>query len=374
MQVVFLTLIVSNTSALVSDRPPLAFALELVAEGLEQPVQIIDPGDGSGRLVAVEQTGRLRVVKDGRVNPAPFMDLSELVSCCGERGLLGAAFHPDYAANGLLFVNYTDANGDSVVARYRVSQNSPDRIDETTAQTVLSVEQPAGNHNGGMLLFGPLDGYLYVGLGDGGGGNSQNGQDLGTLLGKILRIDVNATENGTAYAIPPDNPFVGEPGARPEIWAFGLRNPWRFSIDRATGDLWIGDVGSAIYEEVNLLPTSSRGGANFGWADMEGVKCRQDAPCDGLQAPVSGFARDEGCVVTGGYVYRGSAIPDLSGVYLFADYCSGKIWGLAPDADGAWSRRGPVETGLRISSFGEDLGGELYVVDLIGAIYSLQSP
>jgi glucose/arabinose dehydrogenase len=371
MQVVFLALVVSNTSALDSDRPLLAFALELVAEGLEQPVQVIDPGDGSGRLVAVEQTGRLRIIQDGRVDHAPYLDLSEIISCCGERGLLGAAFHPDYSANGFLFVDYTDANGDTVVARYRVSQDSPNRIDESTAQTVLTVEQPAGNHNGGMLLFGPNDGYLYIGLGDGGGGNSQNGQDLGTLLGKILRIDVDASDNGAPYAIPLDNPFVDQPGARPEIWAYGLRNPWRFSVDRATGDIWIGDVGSATYEEVNLLPASGPSGANFGWPAMEGEECRQDAPCDSFVAPASGFDRDEGCVVTGGYVYRGKAIPELDGVYVFADYCSGKVWGLAQDDAGPWTRLGPVETGLRISSFGEDGKGELFVVDLQGSVYRL---
>lgn len=350
---------------------PFSFVLELVAEGLDRPVQVIDPGDGSGRLVAVEQTGRLRLIEDGQVIPAPFLDLSDRVSCCGERGLLGAAFHPEYAANGLLFVNYTDANGDTVVARYRVSANDPNRIDETTAETVLTVDQPAGNHNGGMLLFGPHDGYLYIGLGDGGGGNSQSGQDLGTLLGKILRIDVDAMENGAPYAVPPDNPFVGQPGARPEIWVYGLRNPWRFSADRATGDLWIGDVGSAIYEEINLLPGAGTGAANFGWPAMEGEECRQDAPCESFVTPVSGFGRDEGCVVTGGYVYRGSAVPDLAGVYLFADYCTGTVWGLAPEASGVWERLGPVATGLRISSFGEDAAGELYVVDLGGSIHRL---
>jgi glucose/arabinose dehydrogenase len=316
----------------------------------------------------------LRIIEDGRVDPEPFLDLSDRVSCCGERGLLGAAFHPNYAANGLLFVNYTDVNGDTVVARYRVSPDDPNRIDEASGETVLTVEQPAANHNGGMLAFGPNDGYLYIALGDGGGGASQNGQSLDTLLGKILRIDVDRAAGGEPYAIPPDNPFVGQPGVRPEIWAYGLRNPWRFSFDRVTGDLWIGDVGSATYEEINLLPAADPGGANFGWAAMEGQECRQDAPCDSFVTPVSGFDRDEGCVVTGGYAYRGSAVPDLEGVYLFADYCSGKIWGLAPDDAGAWARLGPVETGLRISSFGEDAAGELYVVDLNGAIYRLQAP
>jgi glucose/arabinose dehydrogenase len=341
-----------------------------VADGFEQPVQVVDPADGSGRLVVVEQTGRLRVVQVGQVSDIPFLDISDRVSCCGERGLLSAAFHPKFADNGLVYVNYTDVGGDTVVARYRVSQDDPNRLDEASAETILTVEQPAANHNGGLLLFGP-DGYLYVGLGDGGGGASANGQDLGTLLGKMLRLDVDDAEPGLPYAVPPDNPFVGQPGARPEIWAFGLRNPWRFSFDRATGDLWIGDVGSAIYDEVNLLPASSPGGANFGWAAMEGPECRVVDDCLGYVAPVSGFDRSEGCVVTGGYVYRGSALPSLRGTYLFADYCSGAVWGLARDENGSWTRLEPIETGLRISSFGEDAAGEVYVVDLDGAVYRI---
>jgi glucose/arabinose dehydrogenase len=362
---------VAPASATDDDAPALVFGLELVAEGFDQPVQVVDPGDGSGRLVVVEQIGRLRIVEDGVVAPEPFLDISNLVTCCGERGLLSAAFHPRYADNGLVFVNYTDANGDTVVARYRVAPDDPDRLDAASAETVLTVAQPAANHNGGLLLFGQDDGYLYVGLGDGGGGNSQNGQDLGTLLGKIMRIDVDATGDGHSYAIPPDNPFVDRPGARPEIWAYGLRNPWRFSFDRDTGDLWIGDVGSAVYEEVDLLSVESPAGANFGWDAMEGYTCRADADCDGFVAPISGFERSDGCVVTGGYVYRGNAVPGLEGTYLFADYCSGQVWGLAPEAGGTWMKIGPVETGLRISSFGEDAAGELYLVDLNGVVYRM---
>ena len=362
-----------RTSAAARDSGVFDFGLELVADGFDQPVQVVDPGDGSGRLFVVEQPGRIRIVRDGQVVPEPFLDISDLVGCCGERGLLSVAFHPDYANNGDVFVDYTDRNGDTVVARYQVSTTDPNRADPASAETILSVDQPAANHNGGLLLFGPKDGYLYIGLGDGGGGNGQNGQDLSTLLGKILRIDVDRPAGGLPYAIPPDNPFVDQPGARPEIWALGLRNPWRFSFDRVTGDLWIGDVGSATYEEVNYQPAASPGGENYGWDLMEGTACRAEGGCDAFVAPVSGFDRDEGCVVTGGYVYRGSAMPDLHGVYLFADYCSGRVWGLVRDASNAWTRLGPVETGLRISSFGEDATGELYVVDIQGAIYRLRA-
>jgi glucose/arabinose dehydrogenase len=345
--------------------------LDLVADGFDQPIQVVDPGDGSGRLFVVEQPGRIHIVRDGRVVPEPFLDITNLVGCCGERGLLSVAFHPDYANNGYVFVDYTDSNGGTVVARYRVSSTDPDRADPASAKTILFIDQPAANHNGGLLLFGPQDGYLYIGLGDGGGGNGQNGQDLSTLLGKILRIDIDQMTDDLRYAIPPDNPYVDQPGARPEIWALGLRNPWRFSFDRVTGDLWIGDVGSATYEEVNYQPAAGAGEENYGWDLMEGTACDTGGGCDAFVAPVSGFDHDEGCVITGGYVYRGSTIPDLHGVYLFADYCSGRVWGLVRDASNAWTRLGPIETGLRISSFGEDASGELYIVDIQGAVYRL---
>ena len=370
------TALLPGTPVIGADVAPaeIDFGFDLVADGFDRPVQIVDAGDGSGRLFVVEQSGRIRIVRDGQVLPEPFLDISELVSCCGERGLLSLAFHPEYQDNGLLFVDYTDANGDTVVARYHVSTTDPDRADPASAEVILTVDQPAANHNGGLLLFGPRDGYLYIGLGDGGGGNGQNGQDLSTLLGNILRIDIDGTSGELPYAIPPDNPFVDQPGARPEIWALGVRNPWRFSFDRVTGDLWVADVGSATYEEVNFQPAASSGGENYGWNLMEGFECRAEGGCDEFVAPVSGFDRDEGCVVTGGYTYRGTAIPDMEGVYLFADYCSGRVWGLVPDANSSWTRLGPVETGLRISSFGEDAAGELYVVDIEGAVYRLGSP
>lgn len=345
-------------------------ALEPVADGFERPVDLVDAGDGSGRLFVVEQGGRVLILRAGTVAEQPFLDITDRVGCCGERGLLSLVFHPRFVENGLFYVDYTDLNGDTQIVRFAVSTDDPDSTDLSTATTILSVEQPAANHNGGRLRFGP-DGYLYLSLGDGGGGNSHNGQQLDTLLGKLLRIDVDHQGAELPYAIPPDNPFVAVPGARPEIWAYGLRNPWRFDFDRETGDIWIGDVGSATYEEVNLIPAGSGGGQNFGWDEMEGTTCRDPqgtSNCADFVAPVSGFDRDEGCVVTGGTVYRGTTVPALSGVYLFADYCGGGIWGLGRDAAGNWATAGPVATGSRVVSFGHDAAGELYVVDLDGSV------
>jgi glucose/arabinose dehydrogenase len=359
----------AQTPAAPFDPAAFAFALEPVADGFERPVDVVDAGDGSGRLFVVEQEGRIEIIRDGAVVEEAFLDLTELVGCCGERGLLSLIFHPRYAENGLFYVDYTDKNGDTQIIRYNVSADDPDRAEPASAATILSVAQPAANHNGGRLLFG-ADGYLYVSLGDGGGGNGQNGQKLDTLLGKILRIDVDREENGLPYAIPPDNPFAGVPDARPEIWVYGLRNPWRMAFDRATGDLWIGDVGSSIYEEIDLVPAGSGGGLNFGWNAMEGFDCRDgdDADCADFVPPISGFDRDTGCVVTGGTVYRGAAVPALTGIYLFADYCGAGFWGLGRDAAGNWITAGPILPDHRVVSFGEDAAGELYVVDLDGGI------
>jgi glucose/arabinose dehydrogenase len=364
----------AQASATPLDPTTFAFSLAPVADGFERPVDVVDAGDGSGRLFVVEQAGRIRIVRIGGKVDEPFLDTTPIVGCCGERGLLSVAFHPRYAENGFFFVDYTDLNGDTRVVRYRVSADDPDRADPGSAETILTVAQPAANHNGGLLLFGP-DGYLYVGLGDGGGGNGQNGQKLDTLLGKILRIDVDREEGGNRYAIPPDNPFAGNPEARPEIWVWGVRNPWRFAFDRATGDLWIGDVGSSIYEEIDLVPAGSGGGQNFGWDLMEGTDCDDSdaSACAGFVPPISGFDRDAGCVVTGGTVYRGSAIPALVGVYLFADYCGAGVWGLGRDATGNWTTTGPIAPGHSIVSFGEDAAGELYVVDLDGGLFRIVS-
>lgn len=271
----------------------------------------------------------------------------------------------------MFYVFYTDVEGDEQVARYRVSADDPNRADPESAQPVLSVADPYPNHNGGLLLFGH-DGMLYVGLGDGGSGGDPegNGQNRAALLGKILRIDVANSSADEPYAIPPDNPFVGEAGTRPEIWAYGLRNPWRFSFDRATGDLFIGDVGQGDLEEVDFL-AAGQGGANFGWDVMEGSQCFSEDDCstEGLIAPIAEYDHEFGCSVTGGYVYRGPSAPALSGVYLFADYCSGNLWGLGRDASGEWTMSEPIETGLTVSSFGEDAAGEIYVTDLKGGLY-----
>ncbi|HLE83002.1 MAG TPA: PQQ-dependent sugar dehydrogenase, partial [Thermoanaerobaculia bacterium] len=299
-------------------------ALEPVASGFDRPVGIVPAGDGSGRLFVVEQSGAVRVLRAGALLPAPFLDLSGQVSCCGERGLLGLAFHPRFPADGRLFVDYTDAAGDTRIVEYRVSAADPDRADPGSARPLLAVAQPFPNHNGGALAFGP-DGFLYVGLGDGGSGGDplNHAQNPASLLGKVLRLDVDRAEAGLAYGIPPGNAlFPGTPGARPEIWALGLRNPWRFAFDRETGDLFIGDVGQNRVEEIDLLPPGSAG-ANLGWRLKEGTGCFQPAAgCElpGLVDPILEYSHAEGCSVTGGYRYRGAAVAALAGVYLYGDF------------------------------------------------------
>ena len=342
-----------------------------VADGLVSPVFVTGAGTGDGRLYVVEQGGRIRVVEpDGSLRAEPFVDLSDRISSGGERGLLGLAFHPRYASNGRLFVDYTDRDGNTVVSELRRSADDPLRADPASERVVLRVDQPYPNHNGGMVAFGP-DGYLYVGMGDGGsGGDPENrAQDPAQLLGKILRIDVDRAGDGTPYAIPPDNPYADGSGGRPEIWSLGVRNPWRFSFDRQTGDLWIGDVGQSEWEEVDRATAASGGGngANYGWRLMEGFACYDPAvgcPTEGLTLPMAAYGHGEGCAVTGGYVYRGPASPELRGAYVFGDYCSGRIWAL--DAAGP-DRQDPavlIDSGLSISSFGEGDDGALYVTDL----------
>jgi glucose/arabinose dehydrogenase len=348
-------------------------AVTEVASGLQSPTTIVNAGDGSGRLFVLEQPGRIRVIANDQLLSEPFLDLTGRISAGGERGLLGLAFHPDYPENGLFFIDYTDPDGHTVVARYRVSTADPNLADPASAREVLRVEQPFPNHNGGQLGFGP-DGYLYVSLGDGGsGGDPQNnGQNLGTLLGAILRLDVDGAE---PYAVPADNPFVDRQGARPEIWAYGLRNAWRFSFDRESGDLWIADVGQNVWEEINLQPGNSNGGENYGWRVMEGAHCfRPSEGCDrdGLTLPVLEYDHDQGCSVTGGYRYRGSELAGLAGVYTFADYCSGVVWGAREGEDGGWTSAELLSSGMRVSAFGEDEAGELYLADHGGgAVYRL---
>ncbi|GAB4469158.1 MAG: hypothetical protein Kow00124_04120 [Anaerolineae bacterium] len=303
----------------------------------------------------------------------PFLDLTDRVNSASyEQGLLGIAFHPDYAANGRFFVHYTGSRGEGVIARFSVT-GDPDVADPSSEEIVLQVAQPAPNHNGGHIAFGP-DGYLYIGLGDGGaaGDRFRNGQNLQTLLGSMLRIDVDELP----YTIPPDNPFLADTAALDEIWAYGLRNPWGFSFDRLTGDLYIGDVGQNVYEEINFQPASSAGGENYGWPITEGFHCYDAASCDtaGLVMPVAEYDHSQGCSVTGGVVYRGSQFPEMGGVYFFGDFCSGIIWGLARDASGAWQVAELTRSGLQISAFGEDESGEVYVLDMQGgAVYRIIS-
>jgi glucose/arabinose dehydrogenase len=351
------------------DLAALRLRLEPLGAEFARPTGVSSAGDGSGRLFITEQAGRIMVVRDGAPLPEPFLDLTALVGANGnEQGLLSVAFHPRYAENGLLYVNYTDRQGDTVIARYSVSADSPDRADPASAKVLLTVEQPAANHNGGLITFGP-DGMLYVGLGDGGAAGDPwgNGQKLDTLLGKLLRLDV---DGGDPYAIPAGNPFVGRDGVRPEIWAYGLRNPWRFSFDRATGDLYIADVGQNAQEEVNFQPASSAGGENYGWNTMEGDACFRGAGCDqtGLVIPVAVYShsgQDGGCSITGGYVYRGAAFPQLAGTYLYTDYCTGNLWGLRQD-DGGWESALIGRIDIRTSAFGEDEAGELFLTDRDG--------
>ncbi|MDP2530743.1 MAG: PQQ-dependent sugar dehydrogenase, partial [Candidatus Palauibacterales bacterium] len=308
-----------------------------VVSGLSSPVWLTAP-PGDPRLFVVEQRGTIRIVKDGSLLPEPFLDLRPAVASGGERGLLGLAFHPDYASNGRFYVDYTDPQGDTRVVAYRVSASDPDRADPASGDTILAVDQPYSNHNGGLVTFGP-DGMLYVGLGDGGSGGDPrgNGQNRGTLLGAILRLDV---DGGSPYRIPPDNPFVGQAGFRGEIWAWGLRNPWRYSFDPASGLLYIADVGQNDWEEINAEPARS-GGLNYGWNVMEGRHCYGSSSCDaqGLVQPILEYDHRDGCSITGGFVYRGSAMPDLQGTYFYSDYCSGWLRSLRYDGTAVGEER-----------------------------------
>jgi glucose/arabinose dehydrogenase len=343
-----------------------------IVAGLSKPVAITHTGDGSGRLFITLKGGKVIIFDGSKVLSEPFIDLSSLVSTDSERGLLSVAFHPSYGINGFFYANYTDTNGDTVIARYTVSSN-PNVADPNSAFVILKITQPFSNHNGGQLQFGP-DGYLYIGMGDGGsGGDPQNNaQNPGTLLGKMLRIDV---DTGVPYAIPASNPFVGNPEVLDEIWAFGLRNPWRFSFDRQTGDLFIGDVGQGTWEEVNFQLATSPGGENYGWRLMEGTDCFDPATdCnDGtLTLPILEYDHSVGCSITGGYRYRGTGNQDLFGFYLYADFCTGLIWGATEDGDGGWKVRELLDTDFRITTFGEDETGEIYVADFLsGTIYQI---
>jgi glucose/arabinose dehydrogenase len=352
-----------------------SLGLQQVASGLNFPVYLTAPPGDASRLFILEKGGTVRIVKEGALLPTPFLDLSGRVGTRNEQGLLGLAFDPDYASNGRFVVHYDDVSGNTVVSAFRVSAEDADRADPASEALLLSVQQPGPNHKGGQILFGP-DRMLYIGLGDGGGSGDPNGmgQSLTDLLGNILRLDVSA---GAGYTVPPDNPFAGRADARPELWSVGLRNPWRFTIDPATGDTYIADVGEHDWEEVDVV-TAAQGagrGANFGWNVMEGNHCFGGGQCDPSRftLPVLEYSHSEGCTVIGGFVYRGAAIPALQGRYFYADYCKGWVRsfrlrdGAAVDLR-AWPTLSP---GGLVTSFGEDAAGELYLVSAEGLVFKI---
>lgn len=347
--------------------------LQEVASGLSFPVALTAP-PGDPRLFIAEKGGAVRIVKEGMLLPTPFLDLAGRVSTGGEQGLLGLAFDPDHAATGRFIVHYTDPGGNTVVSSFRVTGTDPDLADPASETPILTAEQPFSNHNGGGIVFGP-DGMLYIGLGDGGGGGDPDGrgQSLTDLLGAILRVDVRT---GAGYTIPPDNPFVGRPDARPEIWSVGLRNPWRFDFDVVTGDLYIADVGQSAWEEVNVATAADGAGrgANFGWSDMEGGHCYA-AGCDPgrFTLPVLEYSHAEGCSISGGYIYRGAAIPDLQGHYFYADYCQGWVRSFRfQDGEATDQRQWRTLTpGGQVPGFGRDATGELYVLSAEGRVFRI---
>ena len=344
--------------------------LQEIASGLRFPLHLSSP-PGDERLFVLEKGGVIRVIKGGSLLDAPFLDITpKVLSTGGEQGLLGLAFFPDYATTGRFLVHYTDRSGTSQISMFRVSAD-PDRADPAES-VVLSVTRPGHAHNGGQILFGP-EGYLYIGLGDGDDSDGGRGQSLEDLLGSILRIDVSA---GTSYAVPADNPFVATAGARPEVWSYGLRNPWRFTFDRATRDLYIGDVGESQWEEVNYSSAAEGAGRgiNYGWSRMEGRHCMRATGCgEELTLPVVEYSHSEGCSVTGGYVYRGAALPQLQGRYFYADYCGAWVRSLRMEGGAVVEESEWPELGSRglITSFGEDNAGELYLTTQEGRIYKI---
>ncbi len=358
----------------VTVQPPVQPALQLVTDQVVYPVFVTAPPGDTARLFVVEKRGRVRVLRNDTLLAAPFLNITTLVSTGGEQGLLSIAFHPQYAANRYVYVSYTDAAGDTRIVRYQTSAD-PDVVDAQSASQVLFVDQPYGNHNGGLVAFGP-DGMLYVGLGDGGdaGDPDGNGQNRATLLGSMLRLDVDAA---SPYAVPADNPVVGQAGIRGEIWAWGLRNPWRFSFDRATGDLYTADVGQNAREEVDVQPAASPGGENYGWNQMEGSICYTPG-CSplGLTLPVAEYTHADGCSVTGGYVYRGARLAGHQGRYFYADYCQGWVRSFTyANGQATDPREWPaLSPGGQVTSFGEDARGELYVMTAAGRVYRLVAP
>ena len=372
----------STTSDPIGEAGLPRFALRKIADGLKLPVHVTHAGDGSERLFVVEQEGRIRIVRNGTGEETPFLDISGRVGCCGERGLLNVAFPPDYPAKQYFYVSYTDRAGDTVISRFKTTAN-PDLADPDSEEVVLLIAQPDQVHNGGRIVFGPNDGYLYIGSGDGGHPTFKDvenrAQDPGMLLGKILRIDVES--DAKPYSIPAGNPFAQIDGHRGEIWALGLRNPWGFAFDRLTGDLYIPDAGHIKHEEVNFQPAASRGGENYGWNFKEGSRCFESLLCNsqGLISPVVEYDHVYSCAIVGGAVYRGSDFPELHGIFFYGDFCSGRIWGLKRSSadstqnfhDG-WQSTLPLNAKVPVSGVGEDEEGNVYVTGYQdGALYMI---
>lgn len=372
-------------------------SIQLWATGFERPVGITHAGDGSGRMFIVDQPGKIWIIENGVVNPQPFLDIHNQVKCCREEGLLGLAFPGNFTEKGHFYVYYTRLDGNNQVSRFHLTEDE-NLANPVSEEQILLLHHPTyTNHNGGQLAFGP-DGYLYIGTGDGGGSGDpdNNAQNLQSLLGKVLRIDVEfddlppgtgehaiffpfistwSSASSRMYLIPPDNPFVDNPLSRPEIWASGLRNPWRFSFDPITGDLYIADVGQSLREEINFQLSDSSGGENYGWDILEGSLCYSPStgctPPLNYVPPVVEYGHDLGCSVTGGEVYRGEEFPTLQGIYFYGDFCSGQLWGLLPDSD-SWQSQALLETGFQISTFGSDQDCNLYLADLgSGKIYRI---
>lgn len=357
-----------------AQEPQVTFTVEPIVTNVPGPIEYIELPDDSGRFLVVQQRGVIWMVQDGSLLAEPFMDLTDRVlfpDGYTERGLLGLALDPNFLENGYFYLNYSARNpeGMTVIARFTMPDLEANVGDPSSEAVILTQSQPYANHNGGMLEFGP-DGYLYISLGDGGSaGDPQNfAQNTRSLLGKILRIDVTS---GTPYTIPEDNPFVGNSEFLPEIWAYGLRNAWRFSFDMETGDLYLADVGQNEYEEINFQPADSAGGENYGWNAFEGRTVYRNPTIPNTVMPVAVYSHSEGCSVTGGYVYRGESIPEIDGYYLYGDYCNGRVWWLNRDENGEWQNGVLFETDMQISSFGQDRDGEVYLLDHRGGVYKI---
>ncbi len=360
----------ANGGSPIQEPTPDSVRLQTIASGLSSPVDLQSPA-GDSRQFVVEQPGRIRIIQNGQLVSTPFLDIRSKVGSGGERGLLGLAFHPNFATNRFFYVNYTDLSGDTRVERYTVPAATPNIADPATAKLIITIDQPASNHNGGQLQFGP-DGKLYIGMGDGGGGGDtdNHAQNRGDLLGDLLRVDVDA---GDPYGIPADNPYATSTQFRGEIWAYGLRNPWRFSFDRTSGLLFVADVGQNEFEEINAV-SATQANINYGWRLMEGAHCFNPSNCNtnGLQLPVHEYSHNDGCSVTGGYVYRGSAIPGIVGHYFYSDFCSGFLKSFRVVNGAATDHRTWSVGDLgNVLSFGVDAAGELYVLTQNGQVRKL---